>query len=70
MFMSTHSLGIAEAMCHRVGIILKGRMIADGSVQDLRRQAEQNHGDLEEIFLKLTGDNDMQSLVDSLKTTG
>jgi ABC-2 type transport system ATP-binding protein len=67
LFMSTHSLGIAEAMCHRVGIILKGKMIADGSVEDLRNQAQQEHGDLEEIFLKLTGDNDMQSLIESLK---
>lgn len=67
LFMSTHSLGIAEAMCHRVGIILKGRMMAVGSVADLRKQAQQEHGDLEEIFLKLTGDNDMQSLIESLK---
>ena len=70
VFMSTHSLGIAESMCHRVGIILKGKMTADGSVEDLRRQAEQHQGDLEEIFLKLTGDHEMQSLVDSLKSTG
>ena len=45
-------------------------MIAVGSVEDLRQKAEQDHGDLEEIFLKLTGDNDMQSLVDSLKAAG
>jgi len=70
VFMSTHSLGIAEAMCHRVGIILKGKMVAEGSVEDLRQKAEQDQGDLEEIFLKLTGDNDMQSLIDSLKATG
>jgi len=70
VFMSTHSLGIAEAMCHRVGIILKGKMIAVGSVDDLRYQAEHDNTDLEEIFLKLTGDNDMQSLVDSLKVSG
>jgi ABC-2 type transport system ATP-binding protein len=70
VFMSTHSLGIAEAMCHRVGIILKGKMIAVGSVDDLRYQAQQDNSDLEEIFLKLTGDNDMQSLVDSLKVSG
>ena len=68
LFMSTHSLGIAEAMCHRVGIILKGKILAIGSVEDLRNQAQQEHGDLEEIFLKLTGDNDMQSLVESLKS--
>ncbi len=70
VFMSTHSLGIAEAMCHRVGIILKGKMIADGSIAELRHKAEQDQGGLEEIFLKLTGDNDMQSLVDSLKSAG
>ncbi|GJL77040.1 MAG: ABC transporter [Nitrospinaceae bacterium] len=70
LFMSTHSLGIAEAMCHRVGIILKGRMMAVGSMEDLRKQAQQEHGDLEEIFLKLTGDHDMQSLIESLKVPG
>ncbi len=42
-------------------------MMAVGSVEDLREQAEQEHGDLEEIFLKLTGDHDMQSLIESLK---
>ena len=68
LFMSTHSLGIAEAMCHRVGIILKGGMIVSGTVEDLRKQAQQEHGDLEEIFLKLTGDHDMQSLIESLKS--
>ncbi len=68
VFMSTHSLGIAEAMCHRVGIIQKGRVIACGTLDEMRRKAENDHGDLEEIFLKLTGDNDMQSLIDSLKT--
>ncbi len=67
LFMSTHSLGIAEAMCHRVGIILKGQLIAIGTVDELRAQAENQHGDLEEIFLRLTGDQDLDSLIDSLK---
>lgn len=67
LFMSTHSLGIAEAMCHRIGIILKGQLIALGTVDELRAQAEHEHGDLEEIFLKLTGDHDLDPLIDSLK---
>ena len=67
LFMSTHSLGIAEAMCHRVGIILKGQLIALGTIDELRAQAEHEHGDLEEIFLRLTGDHDLDSLIDSLK---
>jgi len=67
LFMSTHSLGIAEAMCDRIGIILKGELIALGTVDELRVQAEHEHGDLEEIFLKLTGDHDLDPLIDSLK---
>jgi ABC-2 type transport system ATP-binding protein len=67
LFMSTHSLGIAEAMCHRVGIIQKGQLIALGTIDELRAQAEHEHGDLEEIFLRLTGDHDLDSLIDSLK---
>ncbi len=67
--MSTHSLGIAEAMCDRVGIILRGKMIAVGTVEELRCQAEKEHGDLEDIFLKLTGDHDMDSLIESLRQT-
>ncbi len=54
IFMSTHSLGVAENMCHRVGIIQKGKMIAVGTVEQLRSQAEHQHGDLEDVFLKLT----------------
>jgi ABC-2 type transport system ATP-binding protein len=56
IFMSTHSLGVAETMCDRVGIIQKGKMIALGTVEQLRLQAEHQHGDLEAVFLKLTGD--------------
>ena len=36
VFMSTHSMGVAEAMYHRVGIIQKGKMIALGTVDQLR----------------------------------
>ena len=54
IFMSTHSLGVAENLCHRVGIIQKGKMIAVGTVEQLRSQAEHQHGDLEDVFLKLT----------------
>ena len=56
VFMSTHSMGVAETMCHRVGIIQKGKMIALGTVDQLRSQAEHHHGDLEAVFLKLTED--------------
>jgi ABC-2 type transport system ATP-binding protein len=67
IFMSTHSLGIAEAMCHRIGIIQKGKIIALGSVEDLRRLAQKHEGDLEDIFLEITGDTDLLPLIQSLQ---
>jgi ABC-2 type transport system ATP-binding protein len=56
VFMSTHSLEVAEELCDRVGIILKGHLIALGSVDELRAQAGRAHDStLESIFLHLTG---------------
>lgn len=52
VFFSTHVLDVAERLCHRVGIIRKGRLIAEGTLADLR--ARQGHDTLEEIFLELT----------------
>ena len=54
VFMSTHTLSLAEDVCDRVGIILKGRLIALGTVPELKAQYG-NQGDLEELFLDLTG---------------
>ena len=39
VFMSTHSLEVAEELCDRIGIILRGRLIALGTVDELREQA-------------------------------
>ena len=64
---STHSLGVIENMCHRVSIIQKVRIVEIGTVDQLRAQAQLEHGDLEEVFLKLTGDADFAPLLDSLR---
>jgi len=53
VFMSTHTLGIAEAVANRIGIIHQGRLIALGGLEDLRRHARNEHT-LEDIFLQLT----------------
>mgnify|MGYP003966001959 FL=1 len=66
-FLSTHSLGVVEIMCHRVSIIQKVRIVEMGRVDQLRAQAQLEHGDLEEVFLKLTGDADFAPLLDSLR---
>jgi ABC-2 type transport system ATP-binding protein len=52
IFMSTHSLEVAEELSDEIAIILDGRLIAQGSAEALRRQANVD-GNLEEIFLKL-----------------
>ena len=54
VFLSTHSIGVAEEICHRIGIIQKGRLIACGSMAEIHRQASNNNGNLESVFLELT----------------
>ncbi len=54
IFMSTHTLKVAEDICHRIGIIHRGRLIASGTVDELRQTAGNDKGDLEEVFLRLT----------------
>ena len=56
VFMSTHSLEVAEELCDRVGIILRGRLIALGTIDELRAQAGRHpESTLETVFLHLTG---------------
>ena len=53
IFMSTHTLSLAEEICDRIGIIDKGNLIAIGTMDELRKKSGID-GRLEEIFLKLT----------------
>ena len=54
LFMSTHTLAVAEDVCDRIGIIHKGVSIATGTIEELKRRAQVQEGDLEEVFLILT----------------
>ncbi len=54
VFMSTHTLAVAEDVCDRVGIIHHGRLVASGTTADLRHEANVSDADLEKIFLNLT----------------
>ncbi len=68
VFMSTHSLEVAEETCDRIGIINQGRLIAVGSVDELRRQAGSHaNATLEAIFLKLTNGEDVAEIVTALR---
>jgi len=51
VFFSTHVLEVAEKICHRVGIINKGKIIAVGTIDELRQSKDSS---LESIFLSLT----------------
>ena len=55
IFMSTHTLRVAEETCDRIGIINRGKMIASGTTKDLQREANVSSSDLETVFLNLTG---------------
>ncbi len=52
--MSTHLLSIAEELADTIGIVDRGRMLANGTLAELRERS-QVHGPLEDLFLKLTG---------------
>jgi ABC-2 type transport system ATP-binding protein len=54
IFMSTHTLKVAEDICHRIGIIHKGSLIATGTSEDLRHEAHASQADLEDVFIALT----------------
>ncbi|MFC1837073.1 ABC transporter ATP-binding protein [Thermodesulfobacteriota bacterium] len=68
IFLSTHSLEIAEELCDRIGIILNGGLRAIGNLKDLQVEARTEHSDLEEIFLELTGAYELQEIIAALKT--
>jgi len=55
ILMSTHTLEVAEEMCDRISIILRGRIVACGTVDELRALAGTEDAPLTPAFLKLTG---------------
>lgn len=67
VFLSTHTLEVAEALCDRIAIISEGEIIALGTMDELRNQAEAGGAHLEEIFLKVTGGDAMLDVIDSLR---
>ena len=66
VMMSTHTLEVAETMCDRIGIIQGGRIRALGTMDDLRADSAAGTQGLEDIFLKLTGENAAREFVDVL----
>jgi ABC-2 type transport system ATP-binding protein len=64
ILMSTHTLEVAQEMCDRISIILRGRIIARGTVDELRALAGGADEELTPVFLKLTGGTGLQEIED------
>jgi len=65
---STHIMEVAEKLCNRVGIINKGKIVSEGTVEDLRKLVKSAEGSLEDIFLKVTEQEaGMQEIVKALE---
>jgi len=66
ILMSTHTLEVAQEMCDRITIILKGRILARGTVEELRTLAGGEDEQLTPVFLKLTGGSGLQEIDDGV----
>lgn len=66
VFLSTHSLEVAEEVCDRLAIIKAGRILAQGTMAELKAQAGRE-SNLESIFLSLTGGEDVQVALRGLR---
>ena len=67
VLMSTHTLDTVEEMCDRIGIIVGGKILACGTMAEVRQQTAGGDARLEELFLKLTGgviDREMDLILD------
>jgi ABC-2 type transport system ATP-binding protein len=56
VIMTTHILEVAERMADRIGVIAGGRLIAEGTLDDLRRQTGKTATSLEDTFLALVAE--------------
>ena len=56
VIMTTHILEVAERMADRIGVIAGGRLIAEGTLEDLRRQTGKGATSLEDTFLALVAE--------------
>ena len=65
---STHTMEVAERLCHRVGILDQGLLRGEGTLSALREKVAQGDATLEEVFLRLTEESEgVRAAVDALE---
>jgi ABC-2 type transport system ATP-binding protein len=52
--LTTHILEVAERLADRLGIVARGRLVAEGTLCELKAMAGRDHATLEDVFLSLT----------------
>jgi ABC-2 type transport system ATP-binding protein len=60
VFMSTHTLSLAEEICDRIGIINNGKLIATGTIAQLQSAGRLGQANLEQAFLELTQEQTLE----------
>jgi ABC-2 type transport system ATP-binding protein len=60
VIMTTHILEVAERMAERIGVIAHGRLVAQGTLAELRQRAGKGDGSLEEVFLDIVAQDPAQ----------
>jgi ABC-2 type transport system ATP-binding protein len=58
VIMTTHILEVAERMAQRIGVITGGRLIAEGTLEDLRMRSGRGSDSLEDVFLTLVAESE------------
>jgi len=68
VFLSTHTLEVAEEVCDRIAIIHRGKIVAMGTMDELRELQRDGNANLESIFLSVTGGEEMQEVIRVLRS--
>ncbi|MHA1729668.1 MAG: ABC transporter ATP-binding protein [Promethearchaeota archaeon] len=71
VMLSTHVMEVAQSLCNRIGILDKGKLVAEGTLDELRQISEEaGASSLEDVFLKITDeDESVKKVLEKLKTT-
>jgi ABC-2 type transport system ATP-binding protein len=70
VLLSTHNMLVAQEMCDRIGIIDQGKIVAEGTLDELREIVQLSGHSLEDVFLKITEeDESVKKILEKLQGT-